>query len=128
MLNLFKIEWMKMKSYRAFWVLFGAFVLLFPVTYYYVAFKFMEETASREEQVLKDMLGNPFKFPNAWLSAGWFGGLFFVMVGMLFILLVCNEVQYRTHRQNIIDGWSRFDFLKAKFTVLLFFVLASTVL
>jgi ABC-type transport system involved in multi-copper enzyme maturation permease subunit len=47
---------------------------------------------------------------------------------MLFILLVTNEVQYRTHRQNIIDGWSRLDFLKAKFSVLVFFVLVATFL
>jgi ABC-2 type transport system permease protein len=128
MLNLFKIEWMKMKKYRAFWVLFGTFTILYPATYFFVAMKFMEQAPSREEQMLKELLGNPFIFPGAWLSSSWFGGLFFVMIGMLFILLICNEVQYRTHRQNIIDGWSRFDFLKAKFTVLLFFVIISTVL
>jgi len=43
-------------------------------------------------------------------------------------LLITNEVQYRTHRQNIIDGWSRLDFLKAKFSLLVFFVLVSTFL
>jgi hypothetical protein len=47
---------------------------------------------------------------------------------MLFILLITNEVQYRTHRQNIIDGWSRMDFLKAKFSILIFFVAVSTLL
>ena len=47
---------------------------------------------------------------------------------MLFILLITNEVQYRTHRQNIIDGWSRMDFLKAKFSMLIFFVAVSTLL
>jgi ABC-2 type transport system permease protein len=128
MLHLFKIEWMKVKSYRAFWVLFGAFLVLFPVSFYYSASKYMQHAESRQEQILKSMLGNPFVFPGAWLSSSWFGGIFFVMIGMLFILLITNEVQYRTHRQNIIDGWSRFDFLKAKFTVLLFFVVTSTAL
>jgi ABC-type transport system involved in multi-copper enzyme maturation permease subunit len=36
-------------------------------------------------------------------------------------------VQYRTHRQNIIDGWSRMDFIKAKFTLLLFFIISAVV-
>ena len=58
MLRLFGIEWMKVKTYRAFWVLFGTFVVLFPVTYYYTATKFMQHAASRQEQVLKSMLGN----------------------------------------------------------------------
>lgn len=128
MLNLFKIEWMKVRSYRAFWVLFGAFVILFPLSFYYSASKYMEHADSRPEQVLKAMLGNPFQYPGAWLSSSWFGGIFFVMIGMLFILLVTNEVQYRTHRQNIIDGWSRLDFLLAKFTMLLFFVVVSTLI
>ena len=128
MLNLFRIEWMKVKSYRAFWVLFGAFVVLFPITLYYVAYKFMSSSGSHQEEMLKRMMGNPFEFPRVWLSSGWFAGLFFIMVGMLFIMLITNEVQYRTHRQNIIDGWSRLDFLKAKFSVLVFFVVTCTLL
>jgi hypothetical protein len=119
---------MKVKSYRAFWVLFGGFVLSFPITYYYVASRYEATAESRQERILKSMLGNPFEFPGAWLSSSYFAGIFFLIIGMLFILLITNEVQYRTHRQNIIDGWSRFDFLKAKLTVLIFFVLTSTIL
>jgi hypothetical protein len=128
MFSLFKIEWMKVKTYRTFWVLFGGFVVLFPVTFYFVASKFMENVVGREGEMLKNLVGNPFLFPRVWLCSAYFGGMFFIMIGMLFILLITNEVQYRTHRQNIIDGWSRFDFLKAKFTMLIFFVLVSTLL
>ena len=128
MFRLFSIEWMKVKSYRAFWVLFGGFIVLFPLTFYFVASKFMSSSTSHQEEILKKMLGNPFEFPMVWLSSSYFGGLFFIMIGMLFILLITNEVQYRTHRQNIIDGWSRFDFLKAKFFMLLFLLLVSTII
>ena len=78
--------------------------------------------------MLKALLDAPFVFPKVWHAAAWTGGMFFVLIGMLFILLITNEVQYRTHRQNIIDGWSRMDFLKAKFTIMVFFVLVSTLL
>jgi ABC-2 type transport system permease protein len=128
MLNLFRIEWMKVKSYRTFWVLFGGFLILFPVSLYFSANRFMASSSSQQEQMLKSWLTNPFSFPRIWQSSAYFGGLFFIMIGMLFILLITNEVQYRTHRQNIIDGWSRTDFLKAKFSMLLFLVLASTLL
>jgi hypothetical protein len=74
------------------------------------------------------MIESPFVFPKVWLTSSWMGGLFFILIGMLYILLITNEVQYRTQRQNIIDGWSRTDFLKAKFSLLIFFVLVSTVL
>jgi ABC-2 type transport system permease protein len=128
MLELFKIEWLKVKTYRTFWVLLGGFILFFPLAFYFIAYQFMKEAATREAEMLKSLMGNPFIFPRVWLSSAYFGGMFFIMIGMLFILLITNEVQYRTHRQNIIDGWSRMDFLKAKFSMLIFFVLLSSVL
>ena len=129
MLALFKIEWLKIKTYRTFWVLFLGFLVFYPVAFYFSAYKYMErfgESATLQEKLLKSMLDAPFIFPRVWLAASWMGGLFFIMIGMLFILLITNEVQYRTHRQNIIDGWSRMDFLKAKLSLLIFFVLIST--
>jgi len=131
MLNLFKIEWLKVRTYRTFWILFLSFIVLFPVAFYFSAYKYMESVSTRgdiQEEMLKSMFDGPFVFPKVWLASAWMGGLFFILIGMLFILLITNEVQYRTHRQNIIDGWSRMDFLKAKFSVLLFFVLVSTTL
>ena len=129
MLNLFKIEWLKIKTYRTFWVLFLGFIIFYPLAFYFSANKYMEVTsAGTEGKMLKAFLASPFIFPKVWLGASWMGGLFFVLIGMLFILLITNEVQYRTHRQNIIDGWSRMDFLKAKLSLLIFFVLVSTLL
>ena len=128
MIELFKIEWLKIKTYRTFWVLLVTFLIMYPLVFYFSASKFMEhQSADMKEQVLKSFLGLPFVFPKVWHSASWFGGLFFVMIGMLFILLITNEVQYRTHRQNIIDGWGRMDFLKAKLSLMIFFILVSTI-
>lgn len=131
MFNLFKIEWLKIKTYRTFWILFSGFLVFFPLAFYLSANKYMDtmaNTKSIEENLLKALLDAPFVFPKVWLAASWMGGLFFILMGMLFILLITNEVQYRTHRQNIIDGWSRMDFLKAKFSILIFFVAVSTLL
>jgi hypothetical protein len=129
MTTLFNIEWLKIKTYKTFWLLFVAFLVGYPLAFYFSASKFMEHSpADIKERMLKSFLGIPFVFPKVWHSASWFGGLFFVMVGMLFILLITNEVQYRTHRQNIIDGWSRMDFLKAKLSLLIFFVITSTII
>lgn len=130
MIKLFKIECLKIKTYRTFWVLLGAFLLLFPLSYIGSAVKFMQQFSgkSMEEVMLKTLLGSPYTFPKVWQGAAWMGGIVFVIVGMLFIMLITNEVQYKTHRQNIIDGWDRMDFIKAKTTILLFFVIISTAL
>lgn len=127
MLKLFKIEWLKVKEYKTFWSLFIIFLVMDPLAFYFFASKYMESHGGGQQEImLKAFLGTPFVFPKVWHSSAWMGGLFFVMIGMLYILLITNEVQYRTHRQNIIDGWSRMDFLKAKFSLLIFFVLTST--
>jgi ABC-2 type transport system permease protein len=129
MLNLFKIEWLKIKSYRTFWLLFLSYVILSPLFIAFVAYKYISTKATNmAETAVQALIDNPFIFPRIWHSTAYFSGLFFVVIAMLFILLITNEVQYRTHRQNIIDGWSRLDFLKAKFTLLLFFVFVSTLI
>lgn len=130
MLQLLRIEWLKVRSYRTFWVLFGAYVLLFPITFYFSASKYMEvaNLKNQEANMINSILGAPFVFPKVWHTSSWMGGMFFLILGMLFILLITNEVQYRTHRQNIIDGWSRTDFILAKFYVMLCFIAVSTIL
>ncbi|WP_028787984.1 ABC transporter permease [Terrimonas ferruginea] len=134
MLKLFKIEWLKINTYRTFWVLFGTFVVFFPLTVFFSASKYMEQTSGARgsgpnpEDLAKALIGAPFVFPKIWQTSAWFGGHFFVIIGMLFVMLITNEVQYRTHRQNIIDGWSRLDFLRAKASVMFFFVIAATLL
>src|SRR6187549_3046156 len=108
MFDLFKIEWLKIRTYRTFWVLFTGFLVFFPAGFYLMAYKYMEQVTNArtlEENLLKNLLDAPFVFPKVWHAAAWTGGMFFVIIGMLFILLITNEVQYRTHRQNIIDGW-----------------------
>lgn len=129
MLNLFKIEWLKIKSYRTFWLLFLSYIVLSPLFIGFLAYKYIStKTTSLAETAVQALIDNPFIFPRIWHSVAYFSGLFFLVMAMLFILLITNEVQYRTHRQNIIDGWSRLDFIKAKFTLLLAFVLISTVI
>lgn len=96
MLQLFKIEWLKIKTYRTFWILFGTFLLFFPVSFFIIARKFMEsfsaKNASMQEAMIKGMMGNPFNFPTVWHTSAWMGGLFFIIIGMLFIMLITNEV------------------------------------
>lgn len=127
-MNLLKIEWLKVRTYRTFWILFGGFILLFPITFYFFIDKYNQSVDNNAEgKMISSLLDNPSIFPKVWHSAAWFGGLFFILVGMLVILLVTNEVQYRTHRQNIIDGLSREEFMLSKMLVGLVLAVVATV-
>ena len=43
-------------------------------------------------------------------------------------MLMVNEVNFKTHRQNIIDGWSRQQFIGVKIALVLIFPLLITVI
>src|SRR5436190_24382509 len=98
MLKLFKIEWLKVKEYKTFWSLFIIFLVATPLGFFFFASKYMESHGGQQEVMLKAFLGTPFVFPKVWHSSAWMGGMFFIMIGMLYTLLITNEVQYRTQR------------------------------
>ena len=60
------------------------------------------------------LLGNPYAFPESWHTVAYFSSFFVMLPSILVIMLIANEYQFRTHRQNIIDGWSRRQFITAK--------------
>jgi hypothetical protein len=62
----------------------------------------------------KSILGSPFAFPDVWQTVSWNSTLTFIIPAILIITLTTNEFTYKTHRQNIIDGWSREQFIGVK--------------
>ncbi len=57
---------------------------------------------------------SPYDFAHTWQTTSYVGGWLLLLPGLLLILLITNEFSFRTHRQNIIDGWARKDFYNVK--------------
>jgi ABC-type transport system involved in multi-copper enzyme maturation permease subunit len=122
--NLLRIEWMKIKSYRTFWILLAIIVVAIP-SYNYVIYDFFVNRLQANGQ---SILGNPFAFPDTWQTVAFHSSLLVFIPAILIITLVTNEYSYRTHRQNIIDGWSRNQFISVKlFEVFLLSVFVTLV-
>jgi ABC-type transport system involved in multi-copper enzyme maturation permease subunit len=49
-----------------------------------------------------------------WTNLIWTGGFLKVLLGIMVVISVTNEFSYRTLRQNIIDGLSRWEFIYSK--------------
>jgi ABC-2 type transport system permease protein len=129
MFSLIKIEWLKIKKYPAFWWMLGIVALTYPGLngMFYYAYK--EATSGKEmiNNAAKLLLGNPFSFPETWHSVAYFSSIFVLLPSILVIMLVTNEYTYKTHRQNVIDGWSRVQFITSKlFDVLIVSLVATT--
>jgi ABC-2 type transport system permease protein len=131
MLSLLKIEWMKIKSYKAFQVfsiLYGVALLVTT----YLCFLFFEKfTAGFKGNPIGDAIVdtyNPFKFPSLWANAGFFLSMLIYFPCIIIITFCVNEFTFKTHRQNIIDGWSRQQFLTSKLLLILAFSVVITLL
>jgi ABC-2 type transport system permease protein len=130
MLALIKIEWLKIKKYPAFWWMLGIVVLAYPGLNMILYYAYIETTTGKEmtNNIAKLLLGNPFSFPEAWHTVAFFSSVFVLLPSILVIMLVTNEYTFKTHRQNIIDGWSRKQFITSKlFDVLIVSVIATLV-
>jgi ABC-type transport system involved in multi-copper enzyme maturation permease subunit len=127
---LIKTEWLKIKRYRAFWWLTGITALSYPGinTIFYNVYKELVEKQSAAGKMARQYLGQPFAFPEAWHTVAYFSSWFVFIPSVVIIMFITNEYTFKTHRQNIIDGWSRNQFLAGKMANVLITSLVITLL
>ena len=116
MTQIIRTESLKIKNYPAFWWVFGITALTYPgINYLFLyAYHDIASQKSTAGQVLKALMGNPFSLPEGWRTMAFFSSFFIYIPSIVVIMLITNEYTYRTNRQNIIDGWSRKNFMTAK--------------
>jgi ABC-2 type transport system permease protein len=116
MTHLIKTEWLKIRKYKAFWWLMGIVALSYPgINYiFYLVYDTIVNNPNEAGQLAKIYIGNPFTFPDVWHTVAYFSSWFLFIPAVLVIMFITNEYSFKTHRQNIIDGWSRREFLTAK--------------
>lgn len=120
MLQIIKIEWLKVKAYRTFWILLGLAIVIIPA-----ANMIVHEITDRIPKEAQTLLGgSAYDFPLVWQSVANVSSYTSAIFALLLLTLVTNEFTFKTHRQNVIDGWDRREFVFAK----LFWVLALSVL
>src|SRR5687767_15496338 len=128
MLHLLKIEWLKVKNYRTFWILLLLIMVSIPA-FNYMIFDITDNSFGKDSKQMKEMiLGRPFSFPTIWQTIGWISGLMLFIPALLIITITTNEFTYKTHRQNIIDGWARTEFVLVKMIEVLLLAAFTTLL
>jgi len=116
MLHIVKTEWLKIQKYRAFWWVMAITALTYPgINYMGLAiYNQAGGKDNKQRDLVKMLVGNPFSFPETWHTTAYFSSWFIFIPAIVVIMLITNEYTYKTNRQNIIDGWSRKDFMVAK--------------
>jgi ABC-2 type transport system permease protein len=127
MLHLLKIEWLKIKYYRTFWVLSALFALsLYGVNEIVYT---IQHKAYNNAPMAQAFIGTPpFQFPEVWHTVSYVTSYLLFFPGLIIIILMTNEFSYKTHRQNIIDGLSRTQFIYVKMMLCVLIALASAII
>ncbi len=124
MLKLLKIEWNKLYPSRTFRVLFGIYASVFVLFLLGIA----KAQGLREMNDLASNFYNPFQFPDVFIIISIFAQILTLLPAIIVIVLVTNEFSYKTARQHVIDGLSRFEFVLLKFVNVKLLAFLSTML
>jgi hypothetical protein len=127
MITLLKVEWLKIKNYTAFIIL-SSFFAIGVVTVNYIIFIVNENIISQSQAVILTGKFSPFQFDKTWQTTSYASGWLLLLPAMMLIILITNEFTFRTHRQNILDGWSRQQFIHVKIMMAVLIAFFSTIL
>ncbi len=127
MKDLLKIEWLKIKNYKAFIILIVFFALgIFTANY--IVFSVFKNMINESKATVLIGQFNPYDFTNTWQTTSYTAGFLLILPALLLIILVTNEYTFKTNRQNIIDGLSRTQFVNVKMMMAILLAAFSTIL
>lgn len=126
MVELLKIEWLKLKNYTAFKVL-AIFFALGVVAPNYIIYLINRDVV-KDSPAGALIAFSPYDFGATWHTTSYVVGCILLLPAMLLAILITNEYTYKTHRQNIIDGLTRQQFISVKLMLALIFAVVSTLL
>lgn len=129
MLQLLKIEWLKVKNYRTFWIL-SALYLFSIWGANYIAYIIQNNIYQDQKtgDVANMFLGGPpYAFPKVWAMTSYLSSYLLFIAGLIMIISVTNEFSFKTHRQNIIDGVTRTQFIITKLMCGVIVAVVSTI-
>jgi ABC-2 type transport system permease protein len=116
MLHLLKIDLKKMTSYRTFWVVCGLYfvTLAFTTASGWEFLKWLARTIEGFGAEINFSRIPLYHFPDVWQNLVYISGFFKLVLAVMVVISITNEFTYRTLRQNVIDGLSRWEFLLSK--------------
>lgn len=130
MIRLLQIEWEKLKTYRAFWVMIGLYMFILlsiifglPAVLDYIA------AQSDDNAIVKAFKSIVFNFPDIWQNIAYVAsmrGFIKIILAIIVVIFISNEFSYLTVRTNILSGMSRTEFLLGKLQIVFLLALLST--
>ncbi len=119
--KLLKIELQKIFGYKTFWACAVLYAVLLPLLF--TSAGKMNIKVDAKEMLLKWI----YNFPDLWHNLTYLASWFNILLYLLIIILVTNEYMFKTIRQNLIDGLSKFEVILGKLFVVFLLTIVSSV-
>lgn len=126
MIRAFKLEWLKIRNYKVFWILLGMYLLALVIISSFGMF-FLEwlKTKGADFNGIDPTILPIYDFPDIWQNTTYLASFIKVLLGFIVIISVNNDLSYLTLRQNVIDGISKREFLISKLMLIVFLAFTS---
>ena len=129
MSRLLKIEWLKLRHFKAFWILLISYVVVTILigscgTW---ILRFLKNEGAEFNGISPEILPL-YDFPDVWQNIAYILGYFKVILAFILVINICNEFNHRIIRQNVIDGLSKKEWLGSKLLTMASFSVGATIL
>ena len=127
MIKLLTIEWLKLKSYRPFWVLLILYFVVLGLVCSSVML-YLQYIASKGAKFgeIDPSIVPFYDFSDIWQNLTYLATFFKIFLGFIVVMSITNEFDYKTIRQNIIDGLTKEEFISSKLLLILLLTIVNT--
>lgn len=122
MRNIIAIEYAKLRKFQTLKILFAVYMVIVPAWMYFMNFFFQNE----EDLKMIFTQDNPFDFPHMWSFITYSASFFNILLAVLVVIVTTNDIQYKTMRQNIIEGSTKHQVILGKFVFVVFLSTIAT--
>ncbi|MFY0606295.1 MAG: hypothetical protein JXR10_06240 [Cyclobacteriaceae bacterium] len=128
MIKALRLEWLKVKNYKTFWILLGMYFLALTIVCFGGMFllEYLKSQGADFEGIDPTILPI-YDFPDIWQNMTYLGSFLKVLLAFIVIISITNDLTYNTLRQNIIDGTSKKEYLIGKMSMIISMALASMI-
>lgn len=115
MKQLLSIEYAKLKKLNSIKVIFIIYMVIVPLWMLFMGFFFTNVMKGVPFTPTSDEL---YGFPGVWRFVTYSASFFNILMGVTIVIITCNEISFRTMKQNVIDGLTKQQIIISKFYVI----------
>ena len=122
MRQIIALEYAKLRKFHTLKILFAVYMLVVPCWMYFMNFFFKMNPGLKAIFTQAD----PLDFPHIWSFITYSASFFNILLAVSVVIITTNDIQFKTMRQNIIEGLTKRQVIFGKFVFVIFLSTIAT--